>query len=96
MDLFREKGVNKEQLIDIALNNLSKMISILSNDDYNLKHKTKCSFSIRTKRSFKSIGHATLVTTRHRNMIHICDAFPLFYEVDFKKMAEDNKIDGAE
>ena len=92
LELFKKNNIKKERLIDMAVDCLSKMISIISNDDYCLKHPTKNDVTMRTNNSFKNMGKPILVTTRHTNMIHICDAFPFFYEIDFKKLLKDNPV----
>ncbi len=93
VESFKKSKVSKEQLLDMAVNNLSKMISILDNEDYHLKHPTLQDVRVRTKTSMKNVGKPFLVTTRHKNMMHVCDAFPFFYEIDFKKMLEDKNAE---
>lgn len=84
---LKAKGIRKEKLVDQIRDDLSKMIALLSNEDSLLRHKTVAEY--KTGISRRSVGFPTLVSTRYFNHLHICDAYPYFYMIDFKAMNKD-------
>lgn len=88
-------GNNKEKLkslmdnADRAMVNVVEQVAIMIaclNEGYHLAHPYPKHFKRYTGKGFKNVGEVNLVTTRHNNMLYVCDAYPLFFEIDWQEM----------
>lgn len=87
-ELLNLLGIKKEQIIDMAMSSVSKMISIVNDPDSHIAAESGSNVTFRTKNSIKSAGKPVLISTRYKNALHCCDAYPLFFDIDFKAMDE--------